>query len=136
FSNQGMGASDALIDHGGVVRLNTMARRTNLSALAGQSDGLVLDVERPAWPAMRVEIAGHGSLVLRQGDTVVLMAQVDGNRFGVEYALTGLYRSPVPPVRAAQAAAVGSDDAGGVRRVRWAHRFAAALTDTVCGPLH
>ncbi len=99
-------------------------------------EALVLDVDLPARPALRVEVAGRGSLVLRQNDTVVLMAQVDSDHCGVEYASTGRFQSPVPPIRAAQAASFGIDDPGGVQRSRWAHHFATAVTASSRGPLH
>ncbi|MEV6637794.1 hypothetical protein AB0M54_44405 [Actinoplanes sp. NPDC051470] len=89
---------------------------------------LVLDVEQPSRPALRLEVAGRGLLVLRHDDTVTLMARVDDNHYGVEYAMTGHYRSPVPPIRAAHAAAVGA-----ASPARWAYHFAASLTG---GPLH
>jgi len=115
-----------------------VAHRTNLpaSSAAGPWEALVLDVERPARPALRVEAAGRGLLVLRQADTMVLMAKVDADRIGVEYALTGHFRPPIPPIRTAYAAALGVNDPDRARQARWAHHFASKLTEAVNGPLH
>jgi hypothetical protein len=74
--------------------------------------------------------------VLRQADTIVLMAKVDVDRIGVEYTLTGRFCSPIPPVRAAHAGAVGARDVGSVWQARWGHHFASALTAAAGGPLH
>jgi hypothetical protein len=98
--------------------------------------GLALELTQPHRPALRVEVAGHGRLVLRQNDTVVLTAQIDPHLYGVDYSLTGRFRPPIPPIRAARAAAIGADDPGPVRLARWAHHFATALTDADGGPLH
>ncbi|SCL20797.1 hypothetical protein GA0070616_2094 [Micromonospora nigra] len=114
-----------------------MARRTNLPASSpvDQWEALVLDVERPARPALRMEVAGRGLLVLRQADRVVLMAEVDEGRFGVEYALTGQFRPPVPPLRSSHVAALGSGP-GSAWQARWAHHVATALIGAPGGPLH
>jgi hypothetical protein len=85
---------------------------------------------------MKLEVAGRGSLVLSQNDAVVLMAQIDRDRFGVEYAVTGLFRTPVSPIRAAHAASVGTSSSSKGRQGRWAHHFAAALIRSTRGPLH
>jgi hypothetical protein len=112
-----------------------VAHRTNLpaSSAAGPWEALVLDVVRPARPALRVEAAGRGLLVLRQADTMVLMAKVDGDRIGVEYTLTGRFRPPIPPIRTTHAAALGVNDPDGARQARWAHHFASMLTEAVNG---
>jgi len=106
------------------------------SAGAGPWEALVLDVEHPDRSALRVEVAGSGSLALRQNDMVVLMAQVDGDLFGVEYASTGQFRSPIPPIRAAYAASLRTDDPSEAWQARWAHHVAAALTSSTEGPLN
>ncbi|NGM15934.1 hypothetical protein ENC19_26510 [Verrucosispora sp. CWR15] len=113
-------------------------RRSNLpaSSAAGAWEALVLDVGEPTRPALRVEAAGGGLLVLRRGDAVLLLANVADDHFGVAYVATGHHRSPVPPTSAARAAAVGTADAGGAGLARWAHHFATALTGTGDGPLH
>lgn len=125
-------------DYKGVAQQNVLARTSNfpVSASAGPWEALVLDVEQPGYPALKVEVAGRGLLVLRQNGRVALMAQVDGDHFGVEYAETSHFRSPIPPIRAAYAASLGTEDPNGVRQARWAHHFAAALTSSTGGPLH
>ncbi len=121
-----------------MAQQHVVARTSNLPVSPGAEpwQALVLDVEHPRCPALRVEVAGRGSLALRQNDTVVLMAQVDGDRFGVEYACAGQFGSPIPPLRADLAASLGAEDPGGARQARWAHHFAAALTRSTEGPLH
>ncbi|GIJ20777.1 hypothetical protein Vlu01_14010 [Micromonospora lutea] len=121
-----------------MAQQKSVVRRRNLpmSSAEGAWHALVLDVEQPARPALRVEAAGRGLLVLRHGTEIVLLASVADDRFGVAYATTGQHRPPVAPIRAAQAAAFGTADAGGVWRGRWAHHFAAALSGTADGPLH
>ncbi|GAB1644317.1 hypothetical protein [Krasilnikovia sp. MM14-A1259] len=115
---------------------NVVARTSNLPASAGSWEALVLDVEHPGSPALKVEVAGRGLLALRQNDTVALMAQIDADLSGVEYAVTGQFCSPIPPIRAAYAASLGTEGSSGVRQARWAHHFAAALTRSTKGPLH
>lgn len=83
-------------------------------------------VDRPGRPALTVEVAGRGLLALRQSGEVVLMARADSDWYGVAYAVTGRFRSPVPPIRAARSAVSPS----------WAHHFAAALIASADGPLH
>jgi hypothetical protein len=121
-----------------VAQRHVAARTWNLAVPGGAEpwQALVLDVERPRYPALRVEAAGLGSLTLRQNATVVLMAQVVRNLFGVDYALTGQFLSPIPPIRADLAASLGTDAPSGARRARWAHRIAVALTHSRQGPLH
>lgn len=125
-------------NNNGVAQRTVVARMSNLPApvSAGHWEALVLDVEHPDRPALMVEVAGRGALALRQDDTVVLMAQVDDDHCGVEYALTTQFRSPIPPIRAAHAATVEPEGPSGVRQARWAHHFAAALTSSTEGPLH
>lgn len=113
-------------------------RQTNLpgSGTAGAWDALVLDVERPVRAVLRVETTGRGHLLLRQGDTVALLAKVDDDRAGVEYAGTGQFDSPIPPIRTARATTVAGQGSGSAWQARWAHHFAAALAETTVGPLH
>jgi hypothetical protein len=68
--------------------------------------GLVLDVERPTRATLRVEVAGRGLLLLRQDAAVALVARIDDDRGGVEYAGTGRFRSPIPPIRTTAATAM------------------------------
>ncbi|GIJ31148.1 hypothetical protein [Micromonospora sediminimaris] len=120
-----------------MAETTSVVRRTNLpaSSAAGAWQALVLDVGQPDRPALRVEAAGRGLLVLRRGDAILLLASVADDHFGVAYASTGQHRPPVPPMSAARAAAVGADS-GGAWLARWAHHFATALTGTGAGPLH
>lgn len=83
---------------------------------------LVLDVERPARPALRLEVAGRGLLALRQGGVVVLLARIERQWMGVDYVSTGRYRPPIAPIRAGRAFGP--------------HHFAAALIEAADGPLH
>ncbi|MEV0902081.1 hypothetical protein [Actinoplanes sp. NPDC049802] len=72
----------------------------------------------------RLEVAGAGLLLLRQAGVPVLFARVDRDLWGVDYVRTGRYRSVLPPIRAARAAAIG--DSGSAR---WVHHFRRALTE-------
>ncbi|MFF5216020.1 hypothetical protein [Micromonospora sp. NPDC000442] len=121
-----------------MTETKSVVRRTNLpaSSAEGAWEALVLEVGEPTRPALRVEATGCGLLVLRHGDAVLLLASVADDRFGVAYASTGHHHPPVPPIRAARAAAFGTADAGGAWLARWAHHFATALTGTADGPLH
>ncbi|MDG4831530.1 hypothetical protein O7627_19720 [Solwaraspora sp. WMMD1047] len=112
-----------------------VVRRTNLP-VAGSWEALVLDVERPGPAALRVEVAGRGRLLLRQGDSVALLAVLDDDRAGVDYLATGRFRSPVPPVRAARAAALARQREDHSWYAGWAHHFATALAEVGSGPLH
>jgi hypothetical protein len=112
-----------------------VVRRTNVPA-AGPWEALVLDVERPGPAALRMEVAGRGQLLLRQGDTVALLAEVDDDRAGVDYLATGRFRAPVPPVRAARATALAHQREGRSWYAGWAHHFATALAGAAAGPLH
>ncbi len=92
-------------------------------------DGLLLTVSNRPTPDLRVFASSGGRLLLRQGGTPVLLALVAADLSGVDVVRTGHYRSPVPPLRAAQARHL----AGGI--TRWAYRF-AELMEAVPGPLH
>lgn len=75
--------------------------------------------------------------MLRQGDRVVLLGRQRAWWRGVYYARTGLYRSPLPPVSAAQARRFGGmagDGSGWAER--WAHKFSRRLKAAAEGPLH
>lgn len=121
-----------------MVTRDLAPRRANLLGLgAGEAwETLVLDVSEPGRAHLRVEAAGSRLMVLRQGGEVVLLAAVDDDRGGVEYARTGRFRSPVPPVRTARAAALAAGGTGSGWQARWAHYFATALTGATAGPLH
>ncbi|MBO3737955.1 hypothetical protein [Actinoplanes flavus] len=86
-------------------------------------------------PPLRFEVTGGRMLMIRQGDEPVLLGRVDDGHYGVDYARTGRYRSPVPPLRAAHAAAVAVDG-GATWWARWAHHFRSELSDSGSGPLH
>jgi hypothetical protein len=122
----------------GVAELGVAACATDWPpASSGQPwEAIFLDVARPGRPALRVEVAGCGLLVLRQNSRVALMARVDGDRFGVQYVVTGQFQSPVAPIRPARAASVGAGIPAVGRQARWAHHFAAALITSTQGPLH
>ncbi len=112
-------------------------RRSNLLAADGQTgEGLTLAVDRPSTAALRLEVAAGGRLLVRQGDQVVLLGQVDPKRWGVEVCRTGRYRSVLPPLRADHARRIpepGTPAWFG----RWAHQFTTWLGETEsAGPLH
>lgn len=109
-----------LPDYRGVAEQNVVVRTSNLppSAGVGPWEALVLDVEHAGCPALKVQVAGRGSLALCQNDRVALMALIDADLLGVEYALTGQYCSPIPPTRAAHAASLGTEDPSGARQAR------------------
>ncbi|SBT41095.1 hypothetical protein [Micromonospora auratinigra] len=113
-------------------------RRTALPAAAGGGwSGLALDVDAPARPGLRAEAAGAGRFLLRRADRVVLLARQHPWHYGVHYARTGDYRSPVPPVPAALARRIREtsvDDAAWT--ARWAHHLVDRLAAAVDGPLH
>jgi hypothetical protein len=117
-----------------VVHHETVTQR-KVAARTGPAGALILEVEQHELPGLRVEIAGRGLLALRQNDSVVLMAHVHADRFGVEYASTGRFRSPIPPIRTARTATLAADT-GERWQARWARHFATALTGTGDGPLH
>ncbi|MFD7071553.1 hypothetical protein ACFV97_30475 [Streptomyces sp. NPDC059913] len=111
--------------------------RTNLAVAAHPASwiGLGLEVGPGTGPGLRPEMAGGNRMALWQGPDAVFRATVDEDRGGVAYSRTEAYRSPVAPLRAAEARAVE-----GVGRpswyARWAHRFADALEASSVGPLH
>lgn len=98
---------------------------------------MLLEAERPVRPGLRVEVTAGRRLLLRQTDRVVLLGLQRARHQGVHYARTGLYRSPLPPIKAAHARQVRQtsrdDDAWAAR---WAHRFVDSLQATTEGPLH
>ncbi|MFF5972390.1 hypothetical protein ACFY7C_12830 [Streptomyces sp. NPDC012769] len=95
-------------------------RRENLPGavvLTGHADRL---------PALRLETAPGGRMLLRQGARPVLLARLDGDRHGVTVHRRDGYRSPLPPLRVDEARQ--SPD--------WPHRFASGLAASDRGPLH
>ena len=88
--------------------------------------GVRLTVTGRPVPALRVLSAAGGRVLVRQGTRDVLLARVDRDHYGVHVHVLPGWRSPVPPVTAAEARRLGGDP------VRWAHRFADVLTE----PLH
>lgn len=100
-------------------------------------DGLALTVDGPPRPPLRFEVTDGRRMVLLQGEQVVLLARQRVTHFGVHYARTGHYVSPVAPLRADTARrhrdTHPDDDAWSLR---WAHHFADALRASSNGPLH
>jgi hypothetical protein len=90
------------------------------------SGGVRLTVTGTPVPVLRMMSADGGRMLLRQGTRDVLLARVDHDHYGVHLRVLPGWRSPVPPVTAADARRLGGDP------VRWAHWFADALTE----PLH
>ncbi|RZS38939.1 hypothetical protein EV193_104150 [Herbihabitans rhizosphaerae] len=91
--------------------------------------GRTLRVSGPAVPDLRVELAGAGLFLLRQGGQPVLMARRRYDWYGVHLRRAGRYRSPLPPPTADLARSLGGDPA------RWAEWFAASLS-AAGTPLH
>lgn len=110
-------------------------RRVNQPAV-GPWQALVLDVAVPRRPGLRVRVAGRNRLLLDQGGAPVLFAAVAPDHGGVDYARTGGFVAPVPPVRSAPARSVGPRTGDGAWHARWAHRFATVLDAAPRGPLH
>ncbi|MFF8712110.1 hypothetical protein ACF07T_11815 [Streptomyces sp. NPDC015184] len=83
--------------------------RTNLTAATADESwgGLVLELPHPTGPGLRPEVADGNRMVLAQGPDVMFFAEVDDDRCGVEYLRTDRYRSPVAPLRIAEARAIG-----------------------------
>jgi hypothetical protein len=98
---------------------------------------LVCETDGPAFPGLRVEVTGGRRLLLRQGDQVVLLGVQRAMYRGVYYARTGRYRSPLPPISAAEARRVREtsvdDDAWSARCT---YQFADLLQSVSDGPLH
>ncbi|MFJ9847891.1 hypothetical protein [Streptomyces sp. NPDC101150] len=115
-------------------------QRTNLprSAAGVPWEGLALSVDGPVRPPLRFEVADGRRMVLLQGGQVVLLARQRVTHFGVHYARTGRYASPLPPLRAGLARAYreACPDDDGAWFARWAHHFAEALRGSPNGPLH
>ncbi|MFD4395114.1 hypothetical protein [Kitasatospora sp. NPDC058478] len=116
--------------------------RRNLTAADGESwGGLGLELPPATEPGLRPRTANGNLIVLSQGPRVVLTGRIDDDRCGVEYSRTDHYRSPIAPLRAAEARAVAeacsvAGPGGPSWYARWAHRFAGALHARASGPLH
>ncbi|WP_157739842.1 hypothetical protein [Micromonospora narathiwatensis] len=107
------------------------------ASVGGRWAGLVLDVEVPVRPRLRVEVAGGRRLLVRQDDRVVLLGRQRAMHRGVYYARTGRYRSPIPPITAAQARHLrASSEDEDAWAARWTHQFTGWLQAGVDGPLH
>lgn len=90
--------------------------------------GLLVEVDRPVRPGLRVEVASGGHMAIVWDGRAVLWGRLDGHFYGIEYCRTGHYRSPVPPLRAEQARRMSD-------LTQWAYYLARTLT-TTAGPLH
>jgi hypothetical protein len=128
-----IGPDDLCCDH-----YDHVVRRTNLPApsAAGSWEALVLDLERPTHAGLLVQVAGRGRLALRQHGAVALLAKVRHDRIGVEYVRTDHFRSPIAPIRATDARAIGEPTTDGAWHARWAHQLATALAESTTSPLH
>lgn len=98
----------------------------------------VLGSAGPARPGLRVEVAAGRKLLIRQSERVVLLGRQRTGpvHYGVYYARTGRYRSPLPPVTAAHARRIR--EASKVRddwAARWVSQFGSWLDAAAEGPL-
>ncbi|WP_150162555.1 hypothetical protein [Streptomyces venezuelae] len=95
-------------------------------------------VEGPAKPGLRMECADGRRLVLMQGDAPVLFARQRATHYGLHYARTGRYASPLAPLRAERARAVAEFAEPGSAEwwKRWAAHAEAELRGAAEGPLH
>ncbi|WP_318212737.1 MULTISPECIES: hypothetical protein [unclassified Streptomyces] len=95
-------------------------------------------VEGPVKPGLRMECADGRRLVLMQGAAPVLFARQRATHYGLHYARTGRYVSPLAPLRAERARAVAEFAAPG--SAEWSERWAAhaepELRSAAEGPLH
>jgi hypothetical protein len=114
-------------------------QRSDLYSCVGGGgwDGLIIEMEGPARPGLRIEVTGERRLLLRQGERVVLLGAQRATYRGVCYARTGLYRSPLSPVAAVEARRIGEKNGDAdAWSARWAHYFADVLRNCSKGPLH
>ena len=95
-------------------------------------------VEGPAKPGLRMESADGRRLVLVQGGVPVLFARQRVTWYGLHYARTGRYVSPLAPLRAELARTVAEFAEPGSEEwtERWAAHAAAELRTADDGPLH
>ncbi|MFI6921807.1 hypothetical protein ACIBIZ_17815 [Nonomuraea spiralis] len=112
-------------------------RRTNLTGATDSEswDSLDLELQHAAEPGLRPEAANGNRIVLSQGPDAVLFAKIDDDRGGVKYSRTENYRSPLAPLRAAEARAV-TEPGQPSWYARRAHRLADALEASPIGPFH
>lgn len=110
-------------------------KHTDLPSPDGRWAGLTLEVERPARPGLRVEVASGRRLLLRQADRIVLLGVQRAGHRGLRYARTGSYRSPLPPISASLARRM-RETGGDAWAQRWTHQFTDWLGGAVDGPLH
>ncbi|SNT14824.1 hypothetical protein [Actinoplanes regularis] len=73
--------------------------------------------------------------MLRQATQATLLAKIHDDHCGVEYLITGTFRSPIAPMRASHAAVIADADREHWTR-RWAHYFATALHAAQHSPLY
>lgn len=110
-------------------------RITNLANGIGSWGGLLLDVDAPPRPDLRVEVTSGLRMLLRQQDRPLLFARIAAGYRGVNFLRAAPIRSPIAACRADRAralAAHGPDEA----IARWAYQFAGELASTTAGPLH
>ncbi|MGW1997533.1 hypothetical protein [Embleya sp. NPDC001921] len=113
--------------------------RTNLTRPGGEWDALRLDVPESARPSLRLSVAGNRNLVLVDESAAdadappLLLGEVDPRWYGVDYHCPAPLRSPLAPLRAADARALGTAN-DRTWYARWAHHMADALT--AGGPLY
>lgn len=93
-------------------------------------------VSGPTKPELRVEVASGGRLRVVQGESVVLLGKREPQARGFRVAAgpDGL-RSPLPPIRVADAVRLAEGDPAS-RSSRWAYRFLEQLDRADSGPLH
>lgn len=110
-------------------------RRRGLDGRDGRPYGLELEVDAPAVPDLRWEVADDRRLLLRQGGAVVLLGRMGKGHSGVALCRTSRYRSAVPPPSAAWSRRT-PEPRTPAWYMAWAHRFAGLLADSASGPLH
>ncbi|MEV5971547.1 hypothetical protein [Streptomyces sp. NPDC051921] len=95
-------------------------------------------IDHPVRPGLRMECADGGRLVLVQGGRPVLFARQRASHYGVHYARTGAYVSPLTPLKAATARSFAAFAAPGSEAwtERWAAHAEAELRGAADGPLH
>lgn len=111
-------------------------KHSDLPSPDGRWAGLTLEVERPARPGLRVEVASGRRLLLRQADRTALFGVQRTGCWGVHYARTGRFRSPLPLISAALARQIRETSADDEWARRWTHRFIDWLSAAADGPLH
>lgn len=102
---------------------------------SGGWGGLLLDVDGPARPDLRIEVASGRRMLMRQEDRPLLFTRIADGYRGVDYLRAADITSPIAPCRADRARALaeyGPDEA----IARWARTFADELATTASGPLH